>query len=568
MHKKQEKIEFVEEVAKELIRKKLTKPNEIIRLRNLLAKKLKPKNLPSIIQILLRVNPKYLKKIKSIFIKPVRTLSGVTVVAVMAKPISCKHGVCIFCPGGPGSVFGDVPQSYTGKEPATMRAIRNDFDSYLQVFNRLEQYIVSGHQVDKVDLIFMSGTFTSFPLNYQKEFAAGAFKAMNDFSDRFYDKKADLDLKKFRDFFELPADVNDEARIKKIKEKVLKLKGKNIDLVKEQKRNESSKVRCIGLTIETKPDYARLKYGNEMLRLGCTRVEVGVQSVYDDILKLVNRGHNLQDTIDSIRELKDLGFKINAHYMLGLPGTTKEMDLEGINSLFSNSDFRPDMLKIYPCLVLKGTPIYELWKQELFAPITTEEAAEIISEFKRNVPYYARIMRVQRDIPTYMTKAGVDRTNLRQYVEDLARRKGIRCMCIRCREAGRFKKLGKLRLFTEEYEASKGKEFFISIEDAERTLVGFCRLRFPSQFLRPEITKTSALIRELHVYGTATAIGEEGNMQHKGYGKKLMKAAEDICKKNRRDKLVVISGIGVREYYSKKLGYKLEGPYMVKFLLL
>jgi len=564
MYKKHIEADFIEEAAKELVRKRLTKPQEIIKLRNQLARKLKPKSLPSIIQILLRVNPNYLKRIKSIFIKPVRTLSGVTIIAIMAKPIACKHGTCIFCPGGPGSIFGDTPQSYTGKEPATMRAIRNDFDSYLQVFNRLEQYIISGHQVDKVDLIFMSGTFTSFPLNYQEEFTHGAFKAMNDFSDLFYDKNGNLDLKKFRDFFELPGDVNDETRIKKIREKVLKLKAKKIDLEKEQKRNEKSRIRCIGLTIETKPDYARLKHGNEMLKLGCTRVEVGVQSVYDDVLKTTNRGHTLQDTINSVRELKDLGFKINAHYMLGLPGTTKEMDLNGINTLFTNPDFRPDMLKIYPCLVLKGTPIYELWKRELYTPLTTEEAAEIISEFKRNIPYYVRIMRIQRDIPTYMTKAGVDRTNLRQYVHDLLRKKGLKCKCIRCREIGRSKKLGKIKLFVEEYDASKGKEFFISLEDEERILVGFCRLRFPSQFLRPEITKTSALIRELHVYGTATAIGEEGSIQHQGYGKRLMITAEDICKKNGRDKLVVISGIGVREYYSKKLGYKLEGPYMVK----
>ncbi len=267
--------------------------------------------------------------------------------------------------------------------------------------------------------------------------------------------------------------------------------------------------------------------------------------------------------------LKNLGFKINYHMMPGLPLSNNKKDLQMLVETLEDSDFRPDMYKIYPTMVMKGTALYRLWKAGKYSPLLREDAADIISEFKRKIPYWIRIMRVQRDIPTHVTEAGVDKTNLRQYVDKMLTLKNIKCKCIRCREAGLMslkQKISqeKIKLFTEEYFASKGKEYFISFEDDKREfLFGYCRLRFPSQFLRKEITKDSALIRELHVVGTAIGIGEEGNMQHKGFGKKLLQKAEDIAKKNKKKKIVVISGVGVRPYY-KKLGYKLEGPYMVK----
>src|SRR3989344_186197 len=272
--------------------------------------------------------------------------------------------------------------------------------------------------------------------------------------------------------------------------------------------------------------------------------------------------------------LSQLGFKINAHYMPGLPLTTREMDLKGLKELFNNPDYRPDMLKIYPCMVMEGTKLYDEWKAGKFEPLETEEAAEIIAEFKRYVPSYCRIHRIQRDIPTYVTAGGVDRTNLRQYVEKVCEEKSIKCRCIRCREAGlnfvhnKNINIENLGIKVTEYEASHGKEFFIAAEDKETdVLFGYCRLRFPSQFLRQEITKDSALIREIHVYSAAVQIGKKSDesFQHKGIGKQLMARSEEIAKGHGKNKIVVIAGIGAKQYFSK-LGYTYDGPYMSKHI--
>jgi elongator complex protein 3 len=319
------------------------------------------------------------------------------------------------------------------------------------------------------------------------------------------------------------------------------------------------------MTIETRPDYGKLKEGNEMLRLGCTRVELGIQSVFNFALKNIERGHSVEESIESIQVLKDLGFKLNFHMMLGLPGMNEKKDLLGLQMLFMLDDFQPDMLKLYPCMVMKGTKLYNSWKQKKFKPLTTAKAANLIAEFKRDIPEYVRIMRVQRDIPTFMTEAGVDKTNLRQYVDRVLEKKKIKCKCIRCREIGRYKGVidyKKLKIKTRHYGASKGNEFFISIE-YKNYILGFCRVRIPSKALRLEINDDSALIRELHVYGSAVGIGKKGEVQHKGLGKKLVMKAEEVAKTYFKKKMVVISGVGARGYY-KKLGYKKEGCYMVK----
>ena len=600
---------------------------------------------------------------KLLSLKPVRTISGVAPIAIMSEPYPCPHtikgiGPCTYCPGGPGSIFGDVPQSYTGKEPSTRRAIRNNYDPYLIVFNRLEHYIAMGKIPDKAEIIIQGGTFTFFPKAYQEYFVKYSLKAMNDFSKVFFDRNGNLNIFKFKNFFELPRILNEEDnRIKKIQQKLLYIKNldlndlkvkkkieelflendyifdlnnknnaigkiennnineitvseqnttlkiieninlnenpnvsaikkiqqklklennQNISLKQIQKENETSFIRCVGLTIETKSDFGKLYHGNLMLELGCTRVEIGIQSIYDKVLEATNRDNTVTDNIESIRILKDLGFKINCHYMPGLPLTTKEMDLHGLSQLFENPDYKPDMLKIYPCMVMEGTKLYEDWRAGKFKPLTTKEAAEIIAETKLYVPKWCRIMRVQRDIPTFATASGVDRTNLRQYVEEICKEKGIKCKCIRCREAGFYIKNNKnikinfnnIQTTITEYEASKGKEFFISAEDLQNDILfGFCRLRFPSQFLRQEITKDSALIRELHVFSAAAQIGKksEDSFQHRGIGKNLLAKAEEIAKQNGKDKMVVISGIGAREYF-RKFGYELEGVYMVKSL--
>jgi len=573
--------------------------------------------------------------------KPIRTLSGVSPIALMTDPYPCPHtlkgiGPCTYCPGGPGSPFGDVPQSYTGKEPSTRRAIRNHYDPYLGVFNRLEHYIVMNAVPEKCEVILQGGTFPFSPHTYQEYFVKYLLKAMNDFSRLFYDQNS-LDNIKFNEFFEMPSDVKDTARTERIHKKLYSFKNldlsnkktldsvknslfnnnfnknnsnngnkiieklenipkenntdpniiaiktiikkvneqnnANISLEQVQKENETAVIRCVGLTIETKSDYGKLIHGNQMLKLGCTRVEVGIQSIYNEVLEKTNRDNTVEDNIESIKILKDLGFKINTHYMPGLPYTTKEMDQKGLKALFDDPDYRPDMLKIYPCMVLSGTKLYDDWKLGKFKPISTAEAADLIADMKRYIPEYCRIMRVQRDIPTYMTSSGVDKTNLRQYVEIICKQKNIKCRCIRCREAG-INSLNKdiniknLKIKITEYEASNGKEFFIAAEDPKNDILfGYCRLRFPSQTLREEITKDSALIRELHVYSLAVSLGKtsDDSFQHRGIGKKLMKKAEEIVKENNKNKVVVIAGIGAKQYFAK-LGYEHDGPYMSKFL--
>ena len=617
------------------------------------------KQIPKNADIYLAASDDERKKFKELLsLKPVRTISGVAPIALMSEPYPCPHtmqgiGPCTYCPGGPGSVFGNVPQSYTGKEPSTRRAIRNNYDPYLIVFNRLEHYVAMGKVPDKAEIIIQGGTFTFFPKAYQEYFVKYALKAMNDFSKLFFDKDGNLDILKFKKFFELPRLLSEEdKRVKQIQHKLLQIKNldlnnfkvkekveelffnnnlnvdffsalgkignnnvnkitisaqnqllkineneiqnpniisikniqqklknednKNFSLKQMQKENETSFIRCVGLTIETKSDFGKLYHGNLMLELGCTRVEIGVQSIYDDVLEATSRGNTVNDNIESISILKDLGFKINAHYMPGLPLTTKEMDVNGLKELFENPNYRPDMLKIYPCMVMEGTKLYEDWKSGKFKPLTTKEAAEIIAEAKQHVPKWCRIMRVQRDIPTFVTASGVDRTNLRQYVEKICEERKIKCKCIRCREIGFYLKsnsnkkinFNNIQITITEYEASQGKEIFIAAEDlANDVLFGFCRLRFPSQFLREEITKDSALIRELHVFSPSVQIGkkDEASFQHKGIGRSLLIKAEEIARQNIKDKMVIISGIGAREYF-RKLGYELEGIYMVKGL--
>jgi len=302
-----------------------------------------------------------------------------------------------------------------------------------------------------------------------------------------------------------------------------------------------------------------------MLEYGTTRVELGIQTVYEDALKKTNRGHTVKDSINSIRILKDLGFKLNFHMMPGMPGVNKKKDLESLRQIFEDEDYKPDMLKIYPTLVMPGTPLKIQYDKGLFKPLTTQEAAEMIVETKKIIPRYCRIMRIQRDIPTNVTEAGVDRTNLRQYVEKLQKEKGVICNCIRCREIKMQIIKGTPKLEIIEYDASCGKEFFISFKDDNDKLLGFCRLRFVSQSLREEITGNSAIIRELHVYGAAIGLKEEGKVQHKGLGKKLMAKAEEIAIEHKKDKMLVISGVGVKEYY-RKLGYVDDGVYVSKEL--
>ncbi len=506
---------------------------------------------------------------KILLTKPTRTNSGVTPVSIMSKPANCpSQAKCIYCPGGINSVFGNTPKSYPGNSPGIIRAIRNDYDPYLQVFNRLEHYVLLNQDITKVEFIVMGSTFLFFDAKYKKDFIKFCLKALNDFSEMFV-KNNEIDFKKFIEFFELPASIKDNERVSRIKEK-LKILKQDTTLEKEQLRNETAFSRCVAMCLETRPDYSFEDHISEMLDYGTTRVEIGVQTLSDEIHKLIKRGHTNQDSIKATQLLKDSFLKVTYHNMLNLPGSTIENDKYELNEIFDNPDYRPDSIKIYPCLVFKGTELYNLWKEGKHEVFTMDQIVDIICEAKKHIPKYCRIMRVNRDIPTFMSEAGVRKTNLRQYVDEEIKKRNIKCNCIRCREP----KLNKIsweniKLKRLDYEASKGQEIFLSYEDEKNDiLLGFVRLRIPYKPFRSEITKTSAGIRELHVYGQAVKIGEkDDNVQHKGLGIKLMQEAEKIAKEEYNiNKLLVISGIGVKNYYINKLGYKKDGVYVSKLI--
>ncbi|MFT4310679.1 MAG: tRNA uridine(34) 5-carboxymethylaminomethyl modification radical SAM/GNAT enzyme Elp3 [Candidatus Woesearchaeota archaeon] len=557
--------QYCDALYKELMAHPLSK-SQIAKLKKELCIQFQLPNIPKDLEVLMTYSSKQYQQVKHLLMtKPVRSLSGVAPVAIMTEPRWCPHGRCTYCPGGVGSAFGDVPQSYTGKEPSTMRAIRNHYHGYFQVFNRLEYYMLGGHMPNKVELIIQGGTFPSYEITYQEQFVKQALSAMNDFGRLFF-PQGEFSLELFKEFFELPGNRSDKQRTERIQQKMqaLWLVAEQKTLQEIQDENERTIIRCVGMTLETRPDRRLPAQADTMLRLGATRIELGIQSVYDDVLQKVHRDHDATESKHSIALLKDMGFKINTHMMPGLPLTDYQRDIESLRTLFDDPAYRPDMLKIYPCMVMKGTALYNDWKAGRFSPITTQDATKIIGEMFRFVPRYCRVMRIQRDIPTNVTEAGVAKTNLRQYVDEYMQQHGIVSQDIRAREIQNGN-IGQVHYDVETYEASGGKEFFFSVNSQDDKLIGFCRMRYPAQCVRSEITPTSALIRELHVNGTALALGGQGNAQHKGFGKALLALAEKQALKDGKDKMVIISGIGVREYY-KKLGYHLEGCYMVKML--
>lgn len=477
--------------------------------------------------------------------KPVRTISGVAVIAVMTSPAPCPHGVCLPCPGGPNSAFKS-PQSYMGREPAAMRAIQHEFDPYAQVKSRLSQLKEIGHDVEKVELIVMGGTFSARNLDYQEWFIKRCLEAMNDFTTKEWRKNA------------------------------WKI-GKSIPYIpleEVQKANEKADIRNVGITFETRPDWAAEEHVDEFLKLGGTKVELGVQSVYDFVLTRMQRGHGVAEVVRANQILRDSAFKVGFHMMPHLPGSDSKLDLRGFKKLFEDSRFRPDYLKIYPTLVTEGTPLYKLWEGGDYEALSDEEAAELIADVKGILPKWVRLQRIQRDIPAHQIFAGVRKSNLRQLAEEKLREKGGKCRCIRCREVGhtglRGRKVNEkdIELTVETYEACGGIEHFIAFEDlAADVLIGFTRLRFPFAPYRPELQE-AALIRELHVYGSMVPVGKgakQTDWQHRGYGKELLEQAENIARENGYEKLAIISGIGAREYY-RKFGYTLDNVYMSKIL--
>ncbi len=476
--------------------------------------------------------------------KPTRTLSGVAIVAVMCKPHECPHGRCTYCPESE-----KAPPSYTGEEPAALRARMYNFNPYLQVYNRLQQLESIGHPLDKIELIIMGGTFASNFLCYQEWFVTKCLQAMNDFGIKSQSNVSLNNINLHPDNFNYLEDV--------------------------QKLNESSSVRCVGMTFETRPDYSKTQDVDRILRMGGTRVELGVQTIYNFIYKRIERGHRVEDVIESTRILKDSGIKVAMHLMPGL-FADQARDLRIFKRLFSDERFKPDMLKIYPCLVIEGSKLYELWQKGEYKPYTTEEAVDLIVKIKKFLPKWVRTMRIQRDIPSPLIVAGVKKSNLGELVYQRLHEEDINCQCIRCREVGHqalsglTPELNHIKLLKEEYLAGQGQEIFLSYEDIKSDImIGFIRLRIPSDNVhRSEVDDKTALIRELHVYGSMVPLGgkRDGSWQHRGYGDGLLSQAEKIASEvYDKNKILITSGVGARNYY-KKFGYEKEGPYMAKLL--
>ncbi len=451
--------------------------------------------------------------------KPVRTRSGVTPLAVVAMPYPCPHGRCIYCPKG-----DSAPQSYTDWSPAIKRVAGMDYDSYKQVRSRLEMFEGMGHPTSKIELIFIGGTFLAYPKDYQEKFVKGCYDALNGFESK--------------------------------------------DLEEAKKSNETANHRCVALCIETRPDWSLPEHVDSALRFGATRIELGVQMPDDEVYKRINRGHTVKDVIMATQYLKDAGYKVGYHVMTGLPGSNPEKDLELFTKLFESPDFRPDQLKIYPCQVMENTPLAELWKKNKYVAYGEPVLIELLAKMKQSIPPYCRIMRMMRQFHPDNVLAGNYKSDLREDAKAWLSARGLKCSCIRCREVGFQKGIinQDVRIQTREYDASGGKEFFVEAVNKDNVCFGLCRCRIPFKPWREEITKNTLLVRELHVYGKETEVSEGGkSVQHKGLGKQLMQKAEEIAKTNNCDKIAVISGVGVREYY-KNLGYVLEGEYMVKKL--
>lgn len=502
--------------------------------------------------------------------KPTRTISGVAIVAVMCQPQDCPHGRCLYCPESE-----NAPPSYTGEEPAALRARMYHFDPYQQVYNRLSQLNSIGHPLDKVELIIMGGTFPAHFLCYQEWFVAKCLEAMVDFGL----KKSQITLKNNSRPYEKNSNQNSdpEKSLNILNTPITHYGPNNYVLLDDaQRANESSKVRCVGITFETRPDYCKVEDVNRMLTMGVTRVELGVQTIYNYIYQRIKRGHSVKDVIESNRVLRDSGIKVAMHLMPGLFSDFKR-DMRIFNRLFTDSSFKPDMLKIYPCLITKGSEIHAMWERGEYEPYTTEEAVDLIVEIKKMLPKWVRTMRIQRDIPSPLIEAGVQKSNLGELVYNRLEEEGVQCQCIRCREVGHqasrgiIANLDEIILMEEHYPAVEGQEIFLSQEDPiSDVLAGFLRLRIPSNKAhRVEIDDKTALVRELHVYGSLIPIGEKksGVGQHLGYGEELLARAEEIAlEKYNREKMIIISGIGTRNYY-RKFGYEREGPYMSKKLI-
>ncbi|TSC55540.1 MAG: to elongator complex protein ELP3 [Parcubacteria group bacterium Gr01-1014_18] len=496
--------------------------------------------------------------------RAIRTISGVAPITVMTAPLSCPKN-CLYCP-----TERNMPKSYLSNQPAAMRAVLSDFDPGAQTSSRLKALHQNGHSTDKIEIIINGGTWSAHPRAYQTWYIKKIFEACNHYDVTKVIGEGIAESGEAKNIIrkKLITGHKIEERLQSEDDSVLIPK-----LLEEQKINETGQNRVIGITLETRPDTISAEELARMRMLGATKVEIGVQTLYQDIADLNRREQCVQDVKDATKLLKDAGFKVAFHMMPAMYGSTPERDIEMFRTLFADPDLKPDFLKIYPCLVVKDSDLYEIFKKGDFKPYSTKTLTDVIIAAKQFVPRYCRISRLHRDIPTESIEGGCTVTNLREIIQKELKKRGLVCQCIRCREPKKLMaKEDEVKLSVQEIAVNDTKEFFLSYESLdEKTIYAFCRLRLPSPtnsgVVRaiPELAG-AALIRELHTYGKLIPIGDKNNTesaQHMGFGRRLMAEAEKIAREHGITKMAVIAGIGVREYYAK-LGYELEGTYMVK----
>ena len=474
--------------------------------------------------------------LKLLTTRGIRTLSGVTAMAVMTKPYVCP-GLCTFCPLELG-----MPKSYLSDEPAAARAKMMNFDPRLQIESRLNQLVETGHDTDKIELIVIGGTFGNYPEEYKRSF----FKAMIDTVNGF--------------------------------------ESENLEAA--QITNETATRRIVGISVETRPDWIDEKEVKLFRELGVTKVQVGVQAFDETILKRIKRGHTLDRVGEATRLLKDSGIKVCYHFMPNLPGSNPDLDLHMAHLMYEDIRFKPDFVKIYPAQVIAGTEMYREWERGEFEPYDDDLLKDVLKNIKKITPPFVRIDRLVRDISKKWVSAGTSATNMRQYIQQEMKQEGWSCKCIRCREAKSRDLVANPELRTLEIETLGGKEILLTMEPRDSTvlsepgrvegsiLYSLLRLRLPTQAglptsrspLFPELAG-AAIIRELHTYGKTVVHDEKQSTktQHRGLGKLLMAKAEELASANSYHKIAVISSIGTRDYY-RKLGYLREGFYMVKKL--
>ncbi len=484
--------------------------------------------------------------------RSVRTLSGIAPLSIFLKDEGCP-GQCVFCP-----TEKNMPKSYLSTEPGMMRAVLNNFDPFKQVHNRLRAFEATGHNIDKIELIVQGGTFSAYSKHYQVAFLRQAFNAMNSYTQA----KGVFELHDISKFKYAKFKLGDKGRLDLAS-----------SLKEAQKRNETSDVRCVGLTLETRPDWVNKKELKRLRNLGATRLEIGVQHTHNDVLVKNKRGHLAGHVARATKLMKDAGFKFTYHMMPGLWGSTFEKDVATFHDIFEKQEFKPDQMKFYPCVVTDYSELTHLWRAGKFKPMGDKEFIALACEIMPHVPEWIRISRVIRDIPATDILAGTKTSNLRQVIDAEMARRGLICRDIRAREVrDQIIDPDNIVLKVTEFDASDGKEFFIAFEDpTQDLLLSFLRLRIPSQYFEKKrhfmkVLEGAALVREVHTYGAQIRIGaeEEGATQHIGLGRRMLEKAEEIARDRfGLGKIAIIAGIGVREYFRTR-GYELEQEYMIK----